>query len=237
MPDVEESESAWVFPNGLEAGQRVLFFSRCYWERRFQAHGDVDDEHKTIAFGEVTEVDGDTVSFSWAHAASQHDQQEWSPFLPRAVAEQLPDGSKAPWPRQPCDFNMVPSVFQLAPSDFKMAVNCRMADLTTGLSRAHRCDEYRIRVPEKAWALLPRREFVVSLRDCRAAKEGKSCVEVATLGGDEMQFDLAKDSTVQSLMSRVAEERHCGPDVLVKVLTADGVVLDAASVLEVVTTS
>merc|ERR1712187_903484 len=131
----------------------------------------------------------------------------------------------------------------MAPSDFQMAplLNCRVRDATIESLRAHRCDEYQIRVPEEAWALMPRRDFLkaflVSLTDCSAAEDGQLYVKVITLGGDEVQFHLAKDSKVKALMLLVAEERQLGPEVLVEVLTADEAVLDAESVLEVVTAS
>merc|ERR1711920_643696 len=93
---------------------------------------------------------------------------------------------------------------------------------------------YRIRVPEEAWAMLPRHAFPVTLRTCALAEDGQLCVKVVTLGGSEMDFELAADSPVQALMRLIADKLQLGASIVVKVVIGDETVLDPDAVLQVV---
>merc|ERR1712157_605354 len=94
---------------------------------------------------------------------------------------------------------------------------------------AKRCDEYCIQAPEEAWALLPRQAFLVTLMSCTSGEDGQLCVKVVTLGGGEMEFQLAEGTAVHALMQLVAEERQLGADVAVHVIAADGTPLELDS--------
>merc|ERR1719189_2316826 len=94
---------------------------------------------------------------------------------------------------------------------------------------AKRCDEYCIEVPEEAWSLLPRQAFLVTLMTCSEAEDGQLCVKVVTLGGGELEFQLAEGSTVRALVPLVAGEHQLGGNVAVKVVTADETVLEPDS--------
>merc|ERR1712039_861821 len=78
--------------------------------------------------------------------------------------------------------------------------------------------------------------FLVNLVDCAASAEGQLKVKLATLGGGEMEFELAGDSLVRALLVLVKKESHLGANTVVKVIAADERVLDPGSELQLATT-
>merc|ERR1719433_1967693 len=94
--------------------------------------------------------------------------------------------------------------------------------------------DYHIDAPAEAWALLPQQAFIVNLVDCVASEDGQLKVTLATLGGVEMEFQVAEDSLVGALVQAVKEERQLAANTAVKVVAADGGVLDPDSALQLV---
>jgi len=85
---------------------------------------------------------------------------------------------------------------------------------------------YHVRVPDEAWEVLPRRPFVVTASAAKRSVENEYDVQLSTVGGDEMDVPVPEGSKVKELMQLVAEQCHLGLDVCVRVVTADGAVLE-----------
>jgi len=207
----EDTEQAWVFPDGLAVGKQVQYYKR--FDRGFgRIHICCRKTSQNWAVGEVTEVKGNTVLFSWAGSAEQTERGQWKKTSPPTTQ------------------------MKMAPSESKSdRGGGAEASFHNGSYLARRCDDYRISVPEKAWALLPRQlprqAFPVTVTQCTFAEDGQLHVKVVSLGGGEMEFQLAEDSSVQALMQRVAEERQLGANVAVQVVAEDGAAIDPGSML------
>jgi len=97
--------------------------------------------------------------------------------------------------------------------------------------KAQRCDEYRIHVPAEAWNMVPQQTFVVTLTCLDTSTGGQIRLQLNTIGGDELDVQLPKDSAVEALMQTVAEQRQLGPGARVCILNPDGELLEPLSML------
>mmetsp|Transcript_83882 Transcript_83882/g.195144 ORF Transcript_83882/g.195144 Transcript_83882/m.195144 type:complete len:117 (-) Transcript_83882:29-379(-) len=104
------------------------------------------------------------------------------------------------------------------------------ASHTSCAHHALRCDEHQIQAPDEAWAMLPRKTFVVTLTQREAAEDGQ-IIQLSTLAGNRFAVHVAQGSTVESLVAAVAEECRLGPWINVKVMDADGVLLELSATL------
>lgn len=123
---------AWVFPSGLDVGRRVQYYGKYSYKEwtRYGCH--TDKESQTLAIGEVVSIVEDVVKFTWEGAASQEKGCAWCTST--TPGETLTVKSS---------------------KDHNYSQRGRRDD--TRSEKSLKCrNDYQIKAPDEAWALLPR---------------------------------------------------------------------------------
>lgn len=210
--DERSTETAWVFPDGLELGRQVQYVSTESERSGFPRYGDVSENNsKTFALGEVASIDSNVVTFTWVGSVQQRNEGAWSSTSP-------PGG-----------------VLRMEASNdhqYKQGATRRVREEHSRYAKRH--DEYQINVPSEAWELLPRQIFVVTLTSHEITSDGHVRWQLNTLSGDqfEVTFDEDQvDATIGELMKSVASARQLGPCARVSIVSEDGGILEPDQVL------
>mmetsp|Transcript_75558 Transcript_75558/g.133806 ORF Transcript_75558/g.133806 Transcript_75558/m.133806 type:complete len:248 (-) Transcript_75558:38-781(-) len=204
------TEMAWVFPDGLEVGRQVQYFTKKYSASGYPRYGSVtSSDSRTLSIGKVTSIEGNIVNFTWEGAVSQEDDGAWA-------SGSVPTGQLTMQQTQinECD-------------DRGRGTNRRSSSNT-----AQRQDSYRISAPDAAWLLLPQQSFVATLISHEDAEDDLLFTKLSTLNGDQLGIKLTKDATVGQLTRLVAEERRLGAHAHVHILSAAGAILEQDLVLK-----
>jgi len=194
--------SAWVFPEGLEVGRSVQFYSSYRNTAGYARYNAVSTtEIETLAIGMVESVDGDRASFKWKRAAKKQDSGPWEVDSP-------PTGKLVMEPSESSHYN-----------------DRRGRAFDASSNKACRHDGYKIHVPKEAWDLLATQTFVLTLNSWDVV-DNQRLVQLSTLGGNQLEFRVPKDSFVRTLVPLVIDACQLGRHTEVMVINADGIALE-----------
>eukprot|EP00441_Pelagodinium_beii_P016235 CAMPEP_0197657242 /NCGR_PEP_ID=MMETSP1338-20131121/44510_1 /TAXON_ID=43686 ORGANISM="Pelagodinium beii, Strain RCC1491" /NCGR_SAMPLE_ID=MMETSP1338 /ASSEMBLY_ACC=CAM_ASM_000754 /LENGTH=358 /DNA_ID=CAMNT_0043233571 /DNA_START=111 /DNA_END=1187 /DNA_ORIENTATION=+ len=261
--DDRSTEAAWVFPDGLEVGRQVQYFSKDHSESGSMKGWGSSHDLQTFAVGQVVNIEQPfkqcsaevattpvsskitaslrsllshrfkacpsalrwtgaqgakhvseseseqyLVTCTWLGAAQKKDQQAWSQAtVPMAVLRMEPSSTQTR--HQSWCWDSLRRYGRAREIHYQ---------------KAQRVDDYQIQVPAEAWKLMPKQTFVVQLTSIEETA-GRVRLQMSTIGGEEFNVQLPKDSVAGVLMQSVAEQCQLGPCCHVSILN-DGELLE-----------
>mmetsp|Transcript_33883 Transcript_33883/g.102378 ORF Transcript_33883/g.102378 Transcript_33883/m.102378 type:complete len:243 (-) Transcript_33883:27-755(-) len=199
------TETAWVFPGGLQVGREVQYFSRWYDDLACKPPFGFDFK-ESWAIGEVAGIDGAVVQMEWSGAAQRlvfEDREVWS-VVPPPEGDLLMKASGFGSDVGSDDFSDDHDV------DPRIGVHLAFDDDGDCDHVARRCDDYQIQWREEAVQLLPTQAFVVTVVSHDVIADDQVRVELGTIAGGKFHVQIDKDAISGALMKAVANQRQLG---------------------------